>query len=116
MSARATLLLGAQIAVNLALWIPLPLGVLWVAAQLQYQSGSLLLGVLAGFALLSAGISAGMRLVRRIDASWVAASGQAWRDAALGYIATACAVGGGGGFSVWLLLFGGMQSSLFPSS
>ncbi len=37
--------------------------------------------------------------MRRIDAAWIAASEQAWRDAALGYIATACAVAGGGGFA-----------------
>ena len=62
---RATCCSARRSRANLALWIPLPLGVLWVAAQLQYHSGSLLLGVVAGFALLSAGISAGMRLVRR---------------------------------------------------
>lgn len=115
MSFRAMLLLAAQVAANLALWVPLPLGVLWVGSQLEYHS-SLLLGVIAAFALLFAGIWAGVRVVRRIDSAWLAASAQDWREAALGYIATACAIVGGGGFGLWLLVIGGMQSSLFPSS
>lgn len=116
MSPRATLLLAAQALANLALWVPLPLGVLWVASQLEYRTGSLLLGVLAGFAVLMTGVRAGMGLVGRIDAAWQAASTSPWRDAALGYIATSCAVLGGGGFAIWLLLIGGLQSSIFPTS
>lgn len=116
MSRRAVVLLAAQIAVNLALWIPLPLAVLWVASQLQYRTDSLALGVSAGFAVLFAGVSGGTRLVRRIDAAWLAESRAPWRDAALGSIATTCALVGGGGFAVWLLLIGGMQSSIFPTN
>lgn len=116
MTRRAVVLLAAQVAVNLALWVPLPLAVLWVASQLQYRTDSLAAGVAAGFAVLYVGLAAGTRTVRRIDAAWLSESRVPWRDAALGSIATTCAVVGGGGFAVWLLLVGGMQSSIFPSS
>lgn len=115
-SPKAVGLLAAQVGANLALWIPLPIGVLWVASQLEYQTDSLFLGALAGFALLFAGISVGLRVVRRIDAAWLTASVQPWRESALTYIASACAVVGGGGFGFWLLVIGGMQSSIFPSN
>jgi hypothetical protein len=113
---RAALLLGAQALANLALWVPLPLGVLWVASQLEYRTGSLLLGVAAGFAVLLAGVRAGMVLVGHIDAAWLGASTTEWRDAALSYIATSCAVLGGGGFAFWLIVIGGLQSSIFPTN
>jgi hypothetical protein len=110
------MLLVAQVAANLALWVPLPVAVLWVASQVDYHADSLLLGIAVGFVLLLCAISVVMRVVRRIDAAWLEASGQPWRDDALGYIATTCAVVGGGGFGVWLLFVGGMQSSLFSSN
>jgi hypothetical protein len=115
-SARAAILLAAQALANLALWVPLPLGVLWVASQLEYRTGSLLLGVTGGFALLLAAVRAGMLLVRRIDAAWLAHSTCHWRDDALGYIATSCAVVGGGGFALWLMVIGGLRSSIFPAN
>jgi hypothetical protein len=110
------LLLAAQVGANLLLWVPLPLASLWVASQLEYESDSLLLGVVAGFALLLAGVRAGVGLVHRIDDAWLDVGPAAWREAALGWITTTCAVVGGGGFAVWLVLIGGMQSSLFPSN
>jgi hypothetical protein len=110
------MLLGAQALANLALWVPLPLGVLWIASQVDYHSGSLLLGVAAGFAVLLVCVRAGVALVGRIDAAWLATSTAAWREEALGYIATSCAVIGGGGFGIWLLFIGGLQSSMFPTN
>jgi hypothetical protein len=110
------MLLTAQVGANLALWVPLPLAVLWIGSQLEYHTGSLFLGVVAAFALLYGGIRAGMQLVRRIDMAWLAASSTEWRESALTYIATTCALVGGGGFGVWLVVIGGMQSSLFPSN
>jgi hypothetical protein len=115
-SVRAALLLIAQLLANLALWVPLPLGVLWIASQLDYRTGSLALGVAAGFAVLFAGVRVGMVLVQRIDTAWLAASTTPWRDAALSYIAGSCAVLGGGGFGFWLLFVGGLQSSIFPTN
>jgi hypothetical protein len=113
---RAALLLCAQALANLALWVPLPLAVLWVASQLQYQTGSLLLAVAVAFAVLLVGVRVGMSLVARIDAAWLGASTTAWREGALSYIAGSCAIVGGGGVGLWLLLFGGLQSSIFPSN
>jgi hypothetical protein len=115
-SPRAAVLLAAQALANLALWIPLPIAVLWVASMVDYKTGSLLLGVLCAFAVLILGVRGGMGLVERIDAAWQDASSSAWREDALHYIATWCAVVGGGGFAVWLLLVGGMQSSIFPTN
>ena len=113
---KAATLLVAQALANLALWVPLPLAVLWIASQIDYHSGSLALGVAAGFAVLLAGVRLGMALVQRIDAAWLAASTLQWRDSALSYIAGSCAVIGGGGFGFWLMFVGGLQSSMFPTN
>ena len=83
MSVKAATLLVAQALANLALWVPLPLVVLWVASQIDYHSGSLALGVAAGFAVLLVGVRVGVVLVHRIDAAWLAASTIAWRDNAV---------------------------------
>jgi hypothetical protein len=116
MSPRAALLLGAQALANLALWIPLPLAVLWVASMVDYKTDSLLLGVICAFAVLLLGVRGAMILVGRIDAAWQEASTTTWREDALHYIATYCALIGGGGFAIWLVLIGGMQSSIFPTN
>jgi hypothetical protein len=114
---KAATLLVAQTLANLALWVPLPLAVLWVASQVDYHSGSLALGVAAGFALLLVGVRVGVALVHWIDSAWLdAASTLAWRDDALSYIAGSCAVIGGGGFGFWLMFVGGIQSSMFPTN
>jgi hypothetical protein len=113
---RAAFLLVAQALANLAMWVPLPLAVLWVASQLEYKTDSLMLGVAAGFAVLFVGVKAGIALIGRIDAAWLDASTTSWREGALSYIAATCAVVGGGGFGIWLVMIGGLQSSMFPSS
>ena len=116
MRPRAATLLGAQVLANLALWVPLPLAVLWVASMVDYLTGSLMLGVVCAFAVLFLGVRFGMALVSRIDLAWQMESDAPWREDALHYIATWCALVGGGGFGVWLVLIGGMQSSIFPTN
>jgi hypothetical protein len=113
---KAATLLVAQALANLALWVPLPLAVLWIASQIDYHSGSLALGVAAGFAVLLVGVRVGVALVQRIDAAWMASSTLRWRENALSYIAGSCAVVGGGGFGFWLMFVGGLQSSMFPTN
>ena len=116
MSVKAAALLVAQALANLALWVPLPLAVLWIASQIDYHSDSLMLGVAAGFAVLLVGVRVGVALVHRIDAAWLEASTTQWRETALSYIAGSCAVIGGGGFGFWLMFVGGLQSSMFPTN
>jgi hypothetical protein len=114
---KAATLLVAQALANFALWVPLPLAVLWIASQIDYRSGSLAIGVAAGFAVLLVGVRVGVAVVQRIDAAWLAAADTLqWRDNALGYIAGSCAVVGGGGFGFWLMFVGGLQSSIFPTN
>jgi hypothetical protein len=84
--------------------------------MVDYQTDSLLLGVVCAFAVLFLGVRGVMALVERIDAAWQEASTAPWREDALHYIATSCALVGGGGFAVWLVLIGGMQSSIFPTN
>ena len=117
MSVKAATLLVAQALANLALWVPLPLAVLWIASQIDYHTDSLALGVAAGFAVLLVGVRVGVAVVQRIDSAWLAAADTLqWRDSALGYIAASCAVVGGGGFGFWRMFVGGLQSSMFPTN
>ena len=47
--ALASAILAAMVAVNLTFWGPIPAGWLWVASQVDYQTGSVSVGILVGF-------------------------------------------------------------------
>jgi hypothetical protein len=112
----AALLLGVQVLVNLLFWGPIPAGALWVASQVQYQTGSVGVGISLGFAVLLAVLFGGLALLKRVDHAWVLVRRAAGHDQRQGVIAPifgACAAIGGAGFMIWLLFIGGLGSSVF---
>ena len=114
--ALAALLLAVQVVINLLFWGPIPAGALWVASQVQYQTGSVMVGITLGFAVLLAVLFGGLALLKRVDHVWVLARRAAGHDQRGGVIApvfATCAALGGAGFFIWLVFIGGLGSSMF---
>lgn len=111
----AAALLGVQVLVNLLFWGPIPAGALWVASQVQYQTGSVMFGITVGFAVLLAVLFGGLSLLKRVDDLWVLArraAGHDQRRGVIGPVFATCAAIGGAGFAIWLIFIGGLGSSL----
>jgi hypothetical protein len=114
----AAVLLGVMVLVNLLFWGPLPALSLWVASQVQYVTGSVSLGLLAGFAALLALLFGGLVVLKRLDAAWVLlrrAGGVDQRAGVLPRVFGATAAVAAIGFTFWLVFIGGLGSSLLPN-
>lgn len=109
--------LALMVVVNLLFWGPLPALSLWIASQVQYQTGSVSLGILLGFLTLLVLLFGGLALLKRIDRFWILArraAGHDQRQGALGRVFATTAVIGTVGFTFWLLFIGGLGSTLAP--
>jgi hypothetical protein len=114
-AAIAAFLFGVQVLVNLLFWGPIPAGALWVASQVQYHVGSVMLGITVGFAVLLLVLFGGLSLLKRVDHLWVLArraAGHDQRQGVIGPVFAVCAALGATGFGIWLLFIGGLGSSL----
>jgi hypothetical protein len=115
----AALLLGVQIVINLLFWGPIPAGALWVASQVQYQTGSVMVGITLGFIVLLIVLFGGLAVLKRVDHVWVLvrrAAGHDQRGGVIGQVFATCAALGGAGFVFWLVFIGGLGSSMFGNS
>jgi hypothetical protein len=114
----ATALLVLQVLVSLLFWGPVPAGALWLAAQLQVSTGSVSLGIFAGFVALLVLLLGGLGVLRRLDDAWILvrrAAGHDQRQGVMTPIFGVCAVLGGGGFLIWLVFIGGIGSTVFSA-
>jgi len=114
----AAALLALQVLVNLLFWGPIPAGALWVASQVQYQTGSVMFGITMGFVVLLVVLFGGLAVLKRIDHVWVLArraAGHDQRQGVIGQVFATCAVIGGASFAIWLLFIGGLGSSVFSN-
>jgi hypothetical protein len=109
--------LALMVAVNLLFWGPIPALALWVASQVQYRTDSVSLGILLGFAFLLVALFGGLAVLKRVDRFWILArraAGHDQRQGALGRVFATTAVVGACAFTAWLLLIGGLGSTLAP--
>jgi hypothetical protein len=115
----AGLLLAGQVLVNLLFWGPIPAGSLWVAAQVQYHTDSVSLGLALGFLVMILVLMVGLSLLKRLDHAWVLArraAGHDQRHGLIGPIFATCAALGAAGFTFWLLFIGGLGSSVISGN
>jgi hypothetical protein len=115
-SVLAGLLLVAETIVCLTLWGPQPAGWLWVGSQVNYQTGSVSLGILSAFAGMIATLMLTLSLASRMDRMWRLlrrAAGKDQREGMLARIFAISAVIAGGGFLLWFFVFNGPAA--FPS-
>jgi hypothetical protein len=113
----AALLLISIAVVNLSFWGPLPVAWLWVGSQVDYQSGSVSLGILVAFVGLMFTLLGGLIVMRRLDQAWILvrrAAGHDQRSGTLSLIFVLTAAIGGTVFTVWLVLFAGLAPTLAP--
>ena len=109
--------LVVMVLVNLLFWGPIPVLSLWIASQVQYQTGSVSLGIFVGFAVLLFLLLVGLAVLKRLDAVWIVvrrAAGIDQRGGVVGRVFAVTAVVGAGAFTLWLLLIGGLGPSLAP--
>jgi hypothetical protein len=113
----ANAVLVLMVVLNLLFWGPFPAGALWVASQVQYQTDSISLGLLVGFAFMLVLLFGGLAVIKQFDRFWILArraAGHDQRQGVIGRVFATTAVIGGAGFTFWLLFIGGLGSTLAP--
>ena len=113
----ARLLLAMMVFGSLLCWGPIPLACLWIAAQMNYLTGSVSFGVLIAVVGLFVLLFGTLMILRRLDNAWILvrrAAGHDQRTGALprvfGITAAICAAV----FSFWFLVIHGPGSSSMP--
>jgi hypothetical protein len=109
--------LALMVALNLLFWGPIPALALWIASQLQYQTGSVTVGIFVGFAFMLIALFGGLAVIKQLDRFWILArraAGHDQRQGVIGRVFAVTAVIGACGFTFWLLFIGGLGSSIAP--
>ena len=118
-TALAAVILVVMTLVGVSFWGPIPMAWLWVASMVQYVTGAVSVGIVAGFAGMLFTLLGGLMLMRRLDLLWILvrrAAGHDQREGVITPIFAVSAVIGTVAFTIWLLVFAGPGSQLFPSS
>jgi hypothetical protein len=113
----AAALLALMTLINLLFWGPLPLAWLWVGAQIDYQSGQVMVAVGVAFAGLLLTLVAALAVEKRLDHAWILlrrAAGHDQRIGMVGRIFATTAIIGGAIFTFWFVVIHGPGSSVFP--
>jgi hypothetical protein len=106
----AAAILVLQVLLCLTLWGPQPLGWLWVGSQVDYQTGSVSLGIATAFAGMLGTLMLTLAIGTRLDRAWRIlrrAAGHEQRDGALVRIFAGTAVVAGLAFVVWFMVLEG---------
>jgi hypothetical protein len=109
-AALAAAVLALQALACLTLWGPQPLGWLWVGSQIDYQTGSVTVGIAAAFAGMVATLMLTLAACSRLDRVWRIlrrAAGHEQQDGALVRIFASTAVVAGLAFAFWFLVIAG---------
>ncbi len=117
-SALANLVLLAEIVLCLTLWGPQPVGWLWVGSQIDYLSGSVMLGIVTAFLGLLTTLMVTLAVCARLDGWWRIlrrAAGHDQQEGALGKIFMVTAVICGAAFLFWFLFIEGPGPQLAPT-
>ena len=103
-----------EVLIVLTAWGPQPVAWLWVGSQVDYQSGSVTLGIAAAFAGMIATLMLTLAAGARLDRLWRIlrrAAGHEQREGALVRIFAVTAVVAGAVFAVWFLIIAGPAPS-----
>ena len=115
------LLAGALLAlmtfINLLFWGPLPMAWLWVGAQVDYNTGDVMIAITVAFAGLMAMLILALAAEKRLDHAWILvrrAAGHDQRSGVFVRIFAITAIVGGAIFGFWFVVIHGPGSSVFP--
>lgn len=109
-------LLGTMSFINLLFWGPIPLLWLWVGSQVDYQTGSVSVGIAVAFLGLLLMLIGALSIEKQLDHAWILvrrAAGHDQRAGIIGRVFAITAVVGAAIFAVWFLLIHGPGSSVF---
>jgi hypothetical protein len=106
----AGILLATIVLLSLLCWGPIPAACLWVAAQVNYLSGSVSLGILVAFIGLFVLLFGTLAILRRLDQAWILvrrAAGHDQRTGILGRVFAITAAICGSAFMFWFIVIHG---------
>ncbi|MGA8362966.1 MAG: hypothetical protein WB709_00425 [Solirubrobacteraceae bacterium] len=115
----AGVLLAGMIVLSLLCWGPIPIACLWIAAQVNYLSGSVTFGIFVAFVGLFVLLFGALAILKRMDQAWILvrrAAGHDQRTGALGRVFAVTAVICAGVFIFWFVLIHGPGSSTMPGN
>jgi hypothetical protein len=69
----AGVLFATMIALSLLCWGPIPLACLWVASEIDYLTGNVLVGIIVGLIALFPLLFGVLLILREIDQAWILA-------------------------------------------
>jgi hypothetical protein len=113
----AAFVLVVETLVCLTLWGPQPIAWLWVGSQVDYQTGSVSLGIAVAFAGMIASLMLTLVLAVRLDAIWKVvrrAGGIDQREGMLARIFMVTAIVAAVAFGFWFLILEGPGPTLAP--
>ncbi len=112
----ALALLSTMSFINLMFWGPIPVLWLWVGSQVDYQTGSVSVGIAVAFLGLLLMLIGALSIEKQLDHAWILArraAGHDQRAGIIGRVFAITAVVGASIFTVWFLLIHGPGSSVF---
>jgi hypothetical protein len=115
--ALAAAVLALEVLLCLTLWGPQPVGWLWVGSQVDYQTGSVSLGIAVAFAGMIGTLMLTLAVCARLDRLWRIlrrAAGHEQREGVLVRIFAVTAVVAGLAFLVWFVLLEGPAPTIAP--
>jgi hypothetical protein len=110
------LILTLETLLCLTLWGPQPIAWLWVGSQVDYQTGSVALGIVVAFAGMLTTLFMTLALARRLDYAWKLvrrAAGYEQKKGALEWIFVISLAIAGTAFMIWFFIIEGPGSSVF---
>jgi len=110
-------LLAAMVFVCVLFFGPIPVAWLWIASRVQYAFGTVTLAIFVGFLGMLLTLLLGLRVLRRLDLTWILvrrAAGVDQRDGVMSRVFAYSAAIAAILFFGWLILIAGPGSSLAP--
>jgi hypothetical protein len=110
------LILTVETLLCLTLWGPQPAGWLWVGSHVDYQTGSVALGIVVAFTGMLITLFFTLSVARRLDYAWKLvrrAAGYEQKKGALEWIFVISLAIAGSAFLIWFFIIEGPGSSVF---
>lgn len=112
----ARFIFALEVLLCLSLWGPQPIGWLWVGSQFNYETGSVVVGILSAFTGMLITLMGTLALLKRLDHAWKLArraGGYPQKEGVLERIFVVTLVFAGSAFGFWFMILEGPGSSLF---
>ena len=113
----AIAILVTMVLVSLLFFGPIPVAWLWIASRVQYALDTVTVAIFAGFFGMLMTLLLGLRVLRRLDLTWILvrrAAGIDQREGVMTRVFAYSAALAAILFSAWLILFAGLGPTLAP--